>query len=156
MLNDRNKEQPLQGDVLSLWRCSGWEGRTWAVVGISYRLQCKEFAGTSFWTMEVHPLLSSWPKVCILWSRHHCQSPGMSGSSLDLSVLLQHAVPGHFRAERADLAVLCSLLKRLPYSDSSATCLLKTWLLQLNPRCLVWRFFCCLQQSSWSTFLQAM
>lgn len=30
-----------------------------------HSLQCKGFAGTSLWTVEVHPLLTPWPTVAV-------------------------------------------------------------------------------------------
>lgn len=48
----------------------GKKGKFGQLLRSIHSLQCKEFAGTSFWTVEVHPLLTSWPDVAVYLLDH--------------------------------------------------------------------------------------
>ena len=43
----------------------GGKGEFGQLLGSIHSFQCKGFAGTSFWTVEVHPLLTFWPNVAV-------------------------------------------------------------------------------------------
>lgn len=90
--------------------CTLGEKGKFGLLGVSMdSLQCKGVAGSSFWAMEVHPLLTCW---------HSTAAYVASGANATASLQEQLAllwpclccfILSHFRAEGADLAVICSL-----------------------------------------------
>lgn len=90
--------------------CTPGEKGKFGLLGVSMdSLQRKDVAGSSFWAVEVHPLLPCW---------HRAAAYVASGADITASQQKQLAlfwpclccfIPGHFRAEGADLAVICSL-----------------------------------------------